>query len=206
MAGKPQTIERNTVSEERENPFSRRITELFAGEPLPPLLLSLTAYAASLNAQLTPGQSVSGQVRLGGSFELLWDEFDPVAGWFGDRADVAKKRFKAFGRDAVGSVYGLWVKRGVPAERAPVAVLDAEFIQDSVLTLQLREFLALLACDFGFPSAGRHTNALPAPQNGPFRAWLLDMQGIEPLREPKTTIDAAIVACPSFATWARTPR
>ena len=30
-----------------------------------------------------------------------------VAGWFGDKADVATKRFKAFGRDAVGSVYGL---------------------------------------------------------------------------------------------------
>jgi hypothetical protein len=155
---------------------------------------------------LTRRQSFHNEVRLCGSFELLWDDFDPVAGWFGDKGDAAKKRFKAFGCDAVGSVYGLWIRRGVRAENAPVAVLDAEFNQDSVLTVNLREFLGLLACDLAIPSVGRYHNSVPTPRNGPFRAWLLEAHGIEPLTAPKTTCDAAIAACGSFAHWTRWPR
>jgi len=75
------------------------------------------------------------------------------------------------------------------------------------MTDSLRDFLALLACDLPRRSIGRWSPAPnDAPQNEPFRQWLRDTHGIEPLAQPKLTCEAARTAHASFAAWTRSPK
>ena len=174
-------------------PFSITIGNLFVGTPLPDLLRSVCEYVASFKLAPKPQETIHHRVPFGREFELLWrSDFDPVAGWCRrneKKTAYVKQRFKVFGRDAAGSLYGLWIfKRGVTAEQAPVAVLDAEFIEDSVVAANLRDFLGYLAAD----ENSKYDNAA-------FREWLAATHGIKPL--DATVADAARKSYPQFAHW-----
>jgi hypothetical protein len=136
-----------------------------------------------------------------GHFQLMKSSYGDAAEFDGDEEHA--RRFVVFGRETDGSTYAYWLYEDRELATAPIVYMNSEFQDNCVVANNLREFLALLACNAD--DLGRIAGYSeffecdsPVPRLGEFRAWLQKEFEITPPADPIAVIRNAQSTHPNF--------
>ena len=162
----------------------------FAEHPVPGALLELWSFQEEL------GEDYSGD------FALVADGREALLAWFSGRRDLASQ-FVVFGADRAKSLYGFWLYPGRTLETAPVVYLNAERCDNTVLTSNLKDFLALLTLDRDEPGMLGLWGERLEVTGGHLRFvdWLKERSKIERPEDPGKLVADARAAHPDLDAW-----